>query len=352
MFTWRKDRANISDEEPTFHVRYLGCTETYVPVGPGCTSRHVQKLWDNAPSERHLKRVTVKLGLGGIWLKGVSLKSRSGENDQKENDKNKKELQEPIEDNGNSENECVQGKNKGNKDNKKRGDQKRKESNENAGDKKTKSKSDESSMTHFKMEDVSFCAADKSANDRIFCWISRCSREARDLDESRIGPLEVHAVLCSTVDKAQTMAAVMSRAFHLAYKDWRAEQQRETRRQQTKKLPDTSSEGGDSRVKDGKTSHAEQGEFCSQTEETLSVFDYEKDQENQATPVFLDSSGAATARPLSTSSSSSSSSLSSSAMSQRSAASSKNSTGINRSCTYSDTEGRQDTLPKQEISAS
>ncbi|RUS85424.1 hypothetical protein EGW08_006815, partial [Elysia chlorotica] len=165
MFTWRKDRANISDEEPTFHVRYLGCTETYTPVGPGCTTRYVQKLWDNAPSERHLKRVAVKLGLGGIWTK-------------------------------------------------------------------TGNKNDvSSSVTHFKMEDVSFCAADKSANDRIFCWISRCNREADGEAEGRVGPLEVHAVLCSTVDKAQTMAAVMSRAFQLAYKDWRAEKQRENRKQ-------------------------------------------------------------------------------------------------------------------------
>ena len=346
MFVWRKDRAVISDEEPTFHVRYLGCTETYTPVGPGCTARYVQKLWDNAPSERHLKRVAVKLGLGGIWMKGVVLQSRSGDCDEKQI--NKARLQQENIKHVHSENgfmheeqeveTCIEKK------------ESRKRNAQDGSDKKTKAKSAGSSVSHFKMEDVSFCAADKSANDRIFCWISRWGREAGSEAEGRVGPFEVHAVLCSTVDKAQTMAAVMSRAFQLAYKDWRAVQQRENRRQQQRKISSS-----DSGINSGKIRQNEPGAFPTDEEKPWSASSNEGPQGADS----YDESGKEAIRrneamtdvetakwkPMSTCSSSSSLS---SAISQHSIGSSQNNVNQNRPCTCAGK--RQDNVPRQEIS--
>ena len=64
----------------------------------------------------------------------------------------------------------------------------------------------------FKIEDISFCNTDRAVNERIFSWICRNQAEGR---------LDCHAVLCSSKQKAQTMAVVLSRAFQIAYKDWR-----------------------------------------------------------------------------------------------------------------------------------
>ena len=337
MFTWKKDRANISDEEPTFHVRYLGSTETFIPVGPGCTSRHVQKLWDNAPSERNLKRVSVKLGLGGIWLKGAPPQGKLAEGAGKDT-KVKKGLRQQNLEHEISENDRLRGEDKGDKDHvKKRGG-------ENDGDKKSKGKSNSSTVRHFKMEDVSFCAADKSTNDRIFCWISRCDREAGCVSEGRVGPLEVHAVLCSTVDKAQTMAAVMSRAFQLAYKDWRAEQQRETRKQQQKKISGVNSDVNDAENEGWRARCDEREEFSLGKNENREVFAHgelsslehcnRKGKWLQEVPNDKDSFDAAKSRQMSMSSSCSASSLSST-ISQRSSVSSMNSSPTTR--TGSDT---------------
>ena len=64
----------------------------------------------------------------------------------------------------------------------------------------------------FPIEDISFCNTDRAINERIFSWICRNQAEGR---------LDCHAVLCSTEQKAQTMAIVLSRAFQIAYKNWR-----------------------------------------------------------------------------------------------------------------------------------
>ncbi|KAI8770524.1 PTB-containing, cubilin and LRP1-interacting protein [Biomphalaria glabrata] len=154
MFSWRKDKADISGEEPVFHVRYLGYTDAYLSSGSGCTSRPLSTLWDNVSEEKQLHRVVVKMGLAGLELRYL--------------DKSIKD------------------------------------------EKKT-----------FPMEHISYCAADKSVNDRLFCWIYKNPTTEQ---------LEAHAVLCSSREKSQTMAAVLSRAFHLAYRDWKAERLREERK--------------------------------------------------------------------------------------------------------------------------
>lgn len=162
MLSWKKSSAAISEDAPTFQVRYIGTTETFVPIGQGCATLPLQRLWDNAPSEKNLRKVLVKLSNQGISM---------GELDKK-----------------------------------------------NGADNPPK---------WFSIEDISFCAADKSVNNRLFCWINK------DPDSGR---LEVHAVLCSSQEKARKMASVLSRAFHLAYKDWVADRQREHRRQVTNSM--------------------------------------------------------------------------------------------------------------------
>ncbi|CAL1543276.1 unnamed protein product, partial [Lymnaea stagnalis] len=149
MWSLKRDSAYISDHEPTFRVRYVGCTETSASNGTGCTIQPLKRIWDNSPSEKHLLRVVVRLGLAGLTMTNVS------------NNANQ----------------------------------------------------------HFPIENVSFCAADQSVNPRLFCWIFQNG-----------DALIVHAVLCSTRHKAQAMAAVTARAFYLAYRDWKAEKQREERK--------------------------------------------------------------------------------------------------------------------------
>lgn len=154
MFARKKDAANVSDKYPVFHVRYLGCTETFVANGTGCSYAPVQRLWDNAPDEKRLRRVTLKLGPKGITLSDTEKKD---------------EL-----------------------------------------------------IKHFPIADISFCNAEKAINERIFSWICRNDEESH---------LDCHAVLCSTTLKAQTMAVVLSRAFQIAYKDWKSQmRQREMAR--------------------------------------------------------------------------------------------------------------------------
>ncbi|XP_052057500.1 protein FAM43A-like [Mytilus californianus] len=67
----------------------------------------------------------------------------------------------------------------------------------------------------FPIENISFCNAESIANGKIFSWISKEENSPR---------LLCHAVLCSTPEKAKSMALVMSRAFQIAYKDWKTEQ--------------------------------------------------------------------------------------------------------------------------------
>lgn len=67
----------------------------------------------------------------------------------------------------------------------------------------------------FPIENISFCNAESIANGKIFSWISK---------EENGPKLICHAVLCSTPEKAKSMALVMSRAFQIAYKEWKTEQ--------------------------------------------------------------------------------------------------------------------------------
>jgi hypothetical protein len=98
---------------------------------------------------------------------------------------------------------------------------------------------------HYRIEDISFCNADTIINDRLFSWICK-NPETKKLD--------CHAVLCSSKEKAKSMALVLSRAFQIAYKDWKANQVKQTR--ENKKHSGSDGTGGASgfRTASGKLS--------------------------------------------------------------------------------------------------
>ncbi len=59
---------------------------------------------------------------------------------------------------------------------------------------------------------ISYCSAEQGVHDKIFCWIYK---------DTKTKKLECHAVLCTSKESAQAMALVLSRAFQIAYKDWK-----------------------------------------------------------------------------------------------------------------------------------
>lgn len=67
----------------------------------------------------------------------------------------------------------------------------------------------------FPIENISFCNVDTLVNDHLFSWI--CSDPGDKL-------LQCHAVFCSSSQKAKAMSLVLSRAFQIAYKEWKSSQ--------------------------------------------------------------------------------------------------------------------------------
>ncbi|KAL4220444.1 Protein fam43a [Mactra antiquata] len=65
----------------------------------------------------------------------------------------------------------------------------------------------------FNIENISFCNVDTIVNSRIFSWIARS-----DADKT----LQLHAVICKSSETAKALSIVLSRAFQMAYKDWKS----------------------------------------------------------------------------------------------------------------------------------
>lgn len=82
----------------------------------------------------------------------------------------------------------------------------------------------------FPIENISFCNSDTAVNEHIFSWIWKS--EVTD-------KLECYAVLCSSKDKSHTMALVLSRAFQIAYKEWKASKEKEENRKNAIDSPRT-----------------------------------------------------------------------------------------------------------------
>jgi hypothetical protein len=76
------------------------------------------------------------------------------------------------------------------------------------------------------IKDISYCSADRDRCPRLFCWICKNNEKVR---------LECHVVLCSSPEKAQAIALVLSRAFQIAYKEWKQVKSRVLRMQSKKR---------------------------------------------------------------------------------------------------------------------
>ena len=72
----------------------------------------------------------------------------------------------------------------------------------------------------FHIENISFSNVDIPVNDRIFSWIYR------ETDDKQF---KCHAVICTSTEKARAMSLVLSRAFQIAFKEWKMMQTRSLR---------------------------------------------------------------------------------------------------------------------------
>ncbi|XP_052785128.1 protein FAM43A-like [Mya arenaria] len=114
----------------------------------------------------------------------------------------------------------------------------------------------------FPIENISFCNVDLEVNDRIFSWIFRPSDDQM---------WTCHAVVCSGTEKARAMALVLTRAFHVAYKEWKAEQTKGVR--ELEKINRTQSLPAISLMKKSKTrtTVAKRQSLNTQTVETMDI---------------------------------------------------------------------------------
>ncbi|RUS70332.1 hypothetical protein EGW08_021908 [Elysia chlorotica] len=70
IFGWRKS-LNISEQDPTFKVRYLGNVQTSVMKGDGCTDRAVNVIWNTYTRSDH-PGVEMKVVLTGSGIKAYT----------------------------------------------------------------------------------------------------------------------------------------------------------------------------------------------------------------------------------------------------------------------------------------
>lgn len=78
-------------------------------------------------------------------------------------------------------------------------------------------------QTLFDIKDISYCCAETPPHDGVFAWICKNAKARR---------LECHVVLCTSSEKAQALALVLSRAFQIAYKDWKTHKEKTMRMKQ------------------------------------------------------------------------------------------------------------------------
>lgn len=67
----KKQTHTINPENEAILVRYIGKTETFLATGNGCTRAPVQRIWDNAPSEKNLRRASMLISHQGVLLKDL-----------------------------------------------------------------------------------------------------------------------------------------------------------------------------------------------------------------------------------------------------------------------------------------
>lgn len=81
------------------------------------------------------------------------------------------------------------------------------------------------STVKFDIRNISYCCAEPDIHNRVFSWIYKDTAREK---------LFCHAVLCEDKEEAQSVAVLLTRAFQIAYRDWKNDQNKEKR----KKLAD------------------------------------------------------------------------------------------------------------------
>ncbi len=76
MFGKKKEKVEITPGEPQFLVKYIGNEETFVANGKGCTTKLVQKIWDNSEEERKLRKYAMLIVPTGMILQDLENKNR------------------------------------------------------------------------------------------------------------------------------------------------------------------------------------------------------------------------------------------------------------------------------------
>ena len=73
-------------------------------------------------------------------------------------------------------------------------------------------------LNKFDIKYISYCCAEQGIHDRTFAWVYKDSKK-----------LECHAIQASSREKAQAMAVLLSRAFQIAYRDWKGHRDKAAR---------------------------------------------------------------------------------------------------------------------------
>lgn len=206
MFKGRSSKFEVTEGDPIFEVRYLGCRETERAFGTDCTTASVSGLWLRCPYEKSLPKGYLQVGLAGVSL------SLNGQIE--------------LHNIQNVSYCCV-------------------ESTVNerifawifrvpAGDEAKDSVSTKSSdKLELSVQNLSLSSEEDEEE--------RSERRRLVLREDDVASrFMCHAVLASKPSRAQIMAATLRRAFQVAYKDWKRERSKDERTRIVKSLTERS----------------------------------------------------------------------------------------------------------------
>ncbi|XP_074657709.1 low density lipoprotein receptor adapter protein 1-A-like [Tubulanus polymorphus] len=77
----------------------------------------------------------------------------------------------------------------------------------------------------FDIRYISYCSADTDIHPKLFSWVYNNKAEQQ---------MQCYAVYCSSSEKANMLALELSRAFHVAYTDWKLNKTRQERQKNTR----------------------------------------------------------------------------------------------------------------------
>ncbi|XP_026881515.1 protein FAM43A-like [Electrophorus electricus] len=76
MFRWKKKTLNISSDDPTYSVIYLGNSTTIQAKGEGCTDVAIRKIWNKSEMGRNGTKMRLTISSHGIRMVHVNEKAK------------------------------------------------------------------------------------------------------------------------------------------------------------------------------------------------------------------------------------------------------------------------------------